>query len=248
MNRWPYLLTVALIVGVQAHGQSPTVAEQYLLTAINQERAAHGLAPVQPDMALQQAAAAHAQLMANQKTISHQLADEPDLPTRASQTGAHFARITENVAEGPSVAGLHSALMKSQGHRTNILDPAVDAIGLAVISRNGQLYAVEDFQATVKSLTLEQQEAAIALLLDAAGIELLPSADARQTCAMPTGYAGHTQPDFILHFTTNNLSHLPAKLRDRLATSQEHRASIGACNGTGATAFSQYTLAVMLYP
>ncbi len=235
-------LLVILFVPLRAQ----TVAEQYLLTAINQERAAQSLRPVRVDAALAQAAALHAEEMARRSTISHQFSGEPDLAGRGSAAGALFDRITENVAEGPSVIGLHDALMHSPGHRANILDPAVDTIGIVVLSRRGQLYAVEDFAHAVAPLTYKQQEAAVALLLDRAGLELLPSNDARRTCALSTGYSGDDPPAFVMRYTTADLSQLPLALKRRLRTGRERQAAVGAC-APDPSAFSQYSIAVLLF-
>ncbi|WP_263381306.1 CAP domain-containing protein [Granulicella arctica] len=230
------------------YAQSSTVAEQYLLSAVNQERALRKLGPVRLDSALVQAAVTHARQMAAHGSISHRFSGEPELSTRGSQAGAHFDRITENVAEGPTAVILHDAWMHSPGHRANILDPDVDAIGIAVLVRNGQLYAVEDFQSTVQSLTLAEQEGAVGLLLDRAGLDLVPDANARKTCAMSAGYAGDQQPSFVVRYTTGDISTLPSKLKERLALAQDHQASVGACSSRGAGAFSTYSIAVVLYP
>ncbi len=237
-----FLLLALLVLPLRAQ----TVAEQYLLTAVNQERAAHRLAPVHLDPALTHAAARHAEEMARRRTISHQFSGEPDLAERGSATGARFDRITENVAEGPSILGVHDALMRSSGHRANILDPAVDAIGIAVVVCHGQLYAAEDFARTVAPLSLDQQEASVAWLLDQAGLELFPGADARQTCVLSTGYSGNALPAFVMRYTTADLSHLPAALIQRLRSGHEHRAAVGAC-APEASPFSQYRLAVLLF-
>ncbi len=240
-----WLMTMPL---AEVRAQTGTVAEQYLLSALNQERVSRNLAPVHLDPALIQAALAHAQQMAEHSGISHRFAGEPELSTRGSLAGAHFDRITENVAEGPTVVILHNAWMHSAGHRANILDPAVDAVGIAVLMRNGQLYAVEDFQSTVVNLTLDEQEREVALLLDRAGVELVPDPSARETCAMTSGYAGEQQPAFVVRYTTGDLSRLPSQLKQRLALARDRQASVGACTSQGARTFSSYSIAVVLYP
>ena len=55
--------------------------------------------------------------------------------------------------------------MNSPKHRANLLDPRVDSIGIRVVSRDGQLYAVEDFDRSVVKLSLAQQESAVQELL-----------------------------------------------------------------------------------
>lgn len=240
--RWLLLLVWAAL-RTAAHAQ--TVSEQYLLSAINGERSAHGLGSLRSDDSLRQAAQQHAGVMAARGAISHQFSGETELSARAADAGARFSRIAENVAEGASVIGLHDALMRSPGHRANILDPAVDAVGIAVVSRRGQLYAVEDFARTVATLTLPEQEAAVAMRLDRLGVELIPGTDARLTCAQAAGYAGE-RPDFVVRYTTTNLALLPASLTQRLQGGRERRAAVGACAPESST-FSQYRIAVLLF-
>lgn len=249
MRKFLVFLVAILFFGLlpKARAQS-TVAVQYLLSATNQERTSHHLPPLRFDAALAQAAFVHATQMADHGTLSHRFPGEPELSTRCAEAGARFNRITENVAEGPTAVDLHEGWMRSPGHRANILDPAVDAVGIAVVTRNGQLYAVQDFQHTIQDLTLEQQEAAVGMLLDQAGLELLPDTDARTTCAMSSGYAGAHQPNFIVRYTTADLSSLPSQLQTRLAKSQDRQASIGACAPTEKNGFTHYKIAILLYP
>ncbi|MEO6803151.1 MAG: CAP domain-containing protein [Granulicella sp.] len=189
-----YTVVAILILGsYPVHAQN-TVAVRYLLSALNQERTSRGITPVRLDAALTQVAVAHAHLMADHGSISHRFSGELNLSARNSAVGAHFDRITENVAEGPTAVALHDAWMHSPGHRANILDRAVDAVGIAVVERSGQLYAVQDFQRTVDNLALDQQEAAVGILLDRAGLELIPGADARLTCAMLLDMPAHNNP------------------------------------------------------
>ncbi|NYF80879.1 CAP domain-containing protein [Granulicella arctica] len=248
----PGVVLLALLTALCARAQlappSLSVAEQYLFSAINQERADRHLAPVRLDAALTQAAVFHAQQMVAHGTISHRFADEPELSARGAAAGAHFELITENVAEGATAVSVQDAWMRSPGHRANILDAAVDAVGISVLTRDGVLYAVEDFQRTVQSLTLEQQEAAVGLLLDQAGLELVPSEDARRTCAMSTGYAGDEQPAFVVRYTTANLALLPSQLTKRLGAGKDHRVAVGACAPARGGSFSTYSIAVVLYP
>jgi hypothetical protein len=244
----PYgVVAILLWSSLSARAQT-TVAVQYLLSAVNQERTSRNLAAVRLDPALTQAASAHANQMADHASISHRFPGESELSARGSVNGAHFDRIAENVAEGPTAVILHNAWMQSAGHRANILDPAVDAVGIAVVERNGRLYAVQDFQHTVQNLTLEQQEAAVGLLLDQAGLDMIPDADARLTCSMTSGYAGKQQPNFVLRYTTANLTILPSQLQTRLAKAQDHQAGVGACISRESGNFSTYSIAVLLYP
>ena len=227
----------------------PSVAEQYLLSAANAERAQRGLQPLHWDRALYDAASYHAEQMAERESISHQYEGEPELMVRGQQAGARFSVISENVAEAPSALVMQEAWMNSSKHRENLLDPRVDSIGIRVIARGDRLYAVEDFDRSVTNLSLEQQEVAVAQLLQSrSSLAILPTtADARRTCAMETGYAGDRRPWFVMRYTADNLTKIPTILEQRLATGSYNAAVVGACPAEGVRNFSAYSIAVMLY-
>jgi hypothetical protein len=190
--------------------------------------------------------------MAAHAGISHQFPGEPELTERAAANGVHFSVVSENVGEAPSVIKMHELWMNSEHHRDNLLDPAVDAMGISVVARGRELYAVEDFAKTVRTYSLAEQESAIASLLvqpGALAVDLSPATTsaARQTCAMETGYAGTRKPWFIMRFTSDTLSILPGELKERLATGRFHQAAVGACPAPSGP-FTAYNLAVLLYP
>jgi uncharacterized protein YkwD len=140
------LMTLVMLYSASARAQQKTSdAEHELFSAVNQERKAHGLRPLKLDEALSNAARLHAQRMAAQGKISHQLSGEPNLLSRARAAGAHFTWLSENVDEGPSAKAIHQSFMKSAQHRANILDGDMDSVGIGVAQRNGQMFAVEDF-------------------------------------------------------------------------------------------------------
>jgi hypothetical protein len=230
-----------------------TVAEQYLLAAANQERSALGLPLLHRDPQLARAAAEHAREMAVRRTISHQFAGEAELSARAAGTGLRFSVVSENVGEAPSAIKIHDMWMRSTHHRDNLLDPAVDAAGISVIARGGELYAVEDFAKTVRAVSLAEQESAIATLVGRTGGMALDQSPgmlsaARQTCAMSTGYAGARKPLFVMRFTSDSLGVLPDQLKTRIASGHFHEAAVGACVDPTKSSFTSYNIAVLLYP
>ena len=243
--------------GAAAMDAGPTVAEQYLLAAVNQERAARGLGRLRRDPLLARAATQHARAMAAHGSISHQFAGEPELSARGAGAGVPFSVISENVGEAPSAVQMHDLWMHSEHHRSNLLDPAIDSAGISVIARGGELYAVEDFAKTVRPASLGEQEFAIAGLIAKTGgqsgrvaLDLRPAtiSDARRTCAMATGYAGERRPWFVMRFTSDSLAVLPDQLKTQLATGRYREASVGACAGSAEGPFTSYNLAVLLYP
>jgi hypothetical protein len=247
----------ALLCGSAQAAGSPSeqasVAEQYLLAAANQERAARGLQPLHRDPALAHAAAQHARQMAEHSGISHQFAGEPELTTRGASAGAAFTLIEENVAEAPSAVQIHDLWMHSDHHRENMLNPLIDAAGISVVERGGELYAVEDFAKITRALGYADQEAAIAALLRRQGRIAIETAgtdvtSARETCARDSGYAGARKPWFVMRFTASSLDRLPDELNTRLASGKYHQAVVGACAGDAHSAFTSYNIAVLLYP
>jgi len=61
------------------------------------------------------------------------------------QAGAHFVWLSENVALGRNPSIIHAEFVKSPPHRANILDTDMNVIGIGIVERNGELFAVEDF-------------------------------------------------------------------------------------------------------
>lgn len=249
------VLAATLLPAMAAMPSSPppaigSVAEQYLFSAANAERAQRGLKPLRWDETLHHAAQRHAGEMAARESISHQYPGELDLAARGRAAGARFTVISENVAEAWSAPVIHEAWMESPDHRANLLDPRVDSVGISVMRRGGQLYAVEDFDRTVVRLSFEEQESAIAQLLQTeARLYMLPNVDdARRTCAMDSGYAGARKPWFVQRFTTASLDRLPETLREKLATGKYHSAAVGACEVRSSGSFTAYGIAVLLFP
>jgi uncharacterized protein YkwD len=252
-NTLAALLALSLFTApavAQIRQDQTSVAEQYLFSAANAERSQRGLPTLRWDAALYTAAATHADTMAAHANISHQFVGEPDLSTRGSRAGAKFSIISENVAMAPNVVQIHDMWMKSPHHRDNLLDATVNRLAIRVVRRNGQLYAVEDFEKVVANLSFYEQEQRISnLLQNTVQISILPPTDdARRTCEMDTGYAGPRKPWYVMRFTAGELNRLPDKLVDKLGSGKYHEAAVGACRASGTRNFSAYNIAVLLYP
>lgn len=137
-------------------------AEQRLLEMANQARAEVGAPPLQFDEGLIQAARIHAQAMAREQQLSHQLKGEPSLPHRLSATSVLLLdRSAENVALDMTADQAHEHLMLSPPHRENLLDASYNVAGFAVIRSAGRLYVVQDFGHSLPAYTPEQTENAI---------------------------------------------------------------------------------------
>ena len=136
-------LTFLSTVAVTQH--SLASPERELFDSTNRERRQHGLPALKWNDALAVAARKHASVMAHQQSLSHQFSGEPSLPTRVNQAGAHFVWLSENVAQGRNASLIHAQLVKSPKHHANILDTDMNSMGIGIVERNGQLFAVEDF-------------------------------------------------------------------------------------------------------
>ena len=138
------MVCVSAIVAGQAQ-TGASAAEQQLFAGVNRARKAQGLPGLKWDETLAAAARRHAGLMAQHNSAEHGYAGEPSLASRATQAGAHFVWLAENVIQGSSVQAIQEEFLKSANHRANMLDTEMNSAGVGVVERGGQLFAVEDF-------------------------------------------------------------------------------------------------------
>jgi len=223
---------------------------QRIFELTNQDRAAQRLQPLKWDPALTVAAVTHADRITEEKTLSHQYAGEADVKTRAAQAGAHFQAIAENIAMGYSAEAIEKQWMNSVQHRQNILDPQMNAIGIAVVEKNRYLYAVEDFANASEALTREQVEQRVSDLLREQKIDPSgPRSVGEEACGMqdgtPASAAEGGQVKAVMRFQTPELSKLPDQVAQQLGSGQFTRAAVGACKSEGT--FTTYRVAVVLY-
>jgi Cysteine-rich secretory protein family len=250
-----------LCAGTNVRAQAPHgSAEQILFDAANRDRAAQKLHPLHWDNSLAAGAREHAQRMAQQNFLSHQLPGEEDFKARAIRAGARFSSLAENIAEGLDAPAIHQMWMDSPPHRGNLLDPKLNSVGIAVAEGHGEMFAVEDFSLAVPELTLEEQELQVAAELIDRNLRVMndirgkKSADAqsmvnaaRNACAQDGKYVGPERHSFVVRYTTSDLSQLPGSLAAHLAKKEFHSAAVGACNAYDSSNFSTYRLAILLF-
>src|SRR4051812_14552407 len=125
---------------VPAAGNLPQVADA-TLCLLNEERAAHGLAPTRANAHLAQASTAYARRMVAEAFFAHVAPDGQALTARLLDAG-YIARgdhyvIGENLAWGQGELATArktvDAWMNSPGHRANVLSRDYDEIGLGVV-------------------------------------------------------------------------------------------------------------------
>jgi hypothetical protein len=259
LSRLCFIFILALVVSVSfaqpaqssQDGKAATIQPEAweIVMLANQARTEQGAGPLKWDPALGEAARRHCLRMAAEGPISHRYGDEPDLSQRAGQAGAHFSLIEENVALGQTPASIHNGWMNSPGHRTNLMNPEVDRVGVAVVASRGVLYAVADYTHGVQALTQVQVETAVAALLRAKGIQPQGDpTDARAYCIQNKGAIARNQPAFRMLWQEANQPRLPKSLLDRIATRQYRQAAVGSCPAQDVEgSFTAYRVAVLLY-
>jgi hypothetical protein len=250
------MLCLTLLAIISSHSASASDAPSYsmqsdvnqLYALANQARAGYGFAPLEWDPALAASAMQHCLLMARAPQIEHRYRNENDVPLRASQAGAHFSLIEENIASGPDASGIQQAWMNSREHRANLLNSSIDRVGLAVVSRNGQLYAVADYARAVPMLTQTQVESAVAAQLRARGVAVLAdTSQARAYCASNGGF-GAVGARLMMRWQNSDVTQLPSNVLRELSSGAYHHAAVGSClDQDQAASFTSYRVAVILY-
>ncbi|MCS6900669.1 MAG: CAP domain-containing protein [Myxococcales bacterium] len=120
--------------------------EATLLAMLNEARRSEGLPPLVRDEALTGVARAHAEAMAKQQVVGHDLG-QGDPQQRAEAAGVRFRILGENVARASSVAQAHRGLWASPSHRKNTLDSRWQRAGVAVVERQGSSWVTVLFAA-----------------------------------------------------------------------------------------------------
>jgi len=206
--------------------------DKSLFDSLNNERSVKGLRLAKWDEGLARAARKHAELMAEENIVVHQLPGEATLVRRAQDAGASFSYITENIGRAEFVKDFHTGWMNSPGHRANILDSGVDSVGIAVVEGTEDLFAVEDFALTAAShsVSFEEQEKQIERLIAARGLSVLHGEnDARRSCSLDHDFMGTSGPRFVAHYETPNLWKMPEDLDKELRSHRYKSAAVAAC-------------------
>jgi uncharacterized protein YkwD len=128
-------LFLPLVVQPGASGLSAD--EQFVLDAVNAERAKGGCAPLSVSAALQQAARAHSDDMAKRDYFNHTDPDGIDVTARAAAAGYGSKYVGENVAAGQNSGQIvmYDATfgwMNSPTHKMNILTCNYTQTGIAL--------------------------------------------------------------------------------------------------------------------
>jgi hypothetical protein len=145
-------LGVALGAGLAvrpARAEDLAAYAQEVLSLVNRERQAAGLAPLTRAPELDQAAQRFASYMGTAHFFDHTGPDGSTLPSRIAAAGYHGYTWAENIAAGQRTPqAVVQDWMNSPEHRANILHSALKEIGIGVARVPGSpmgIYWVQDF-------------------------------------------------------------------------------------------------------
>lgn len=265
MRRVFILILIPQLLVLAGAAQSPPSAslppEQQMLRLTNLERQRAGLSPLDWNAKLAQAAQAHSRKLASHESLSHQFPGEPVLTDRVSVTGARFSALAENVALAGNADEAHEALMNSPGHRANIMNPEYNAVGIAVVWVDRDMYVTEDFARVVPTYSAEQFRA---------GVEASINRVRQQRRIAPADFRGDPEldhaacsnkadPKAILGrvsgatqatvFTASDPSELPSPVVKAASDPSVKRISLGVCYRNDASDnFSKFWVIAAFYP
>lgn len=137
------------VIGLLGHvcaqaRQSPLERQMWRL--VNRDRAKHHLKPLILDARMSAVARAHSRDMREHNFVGHRSNRTGTVKDRFFNARIAASKIAENVALHSSVTGAEAALMKSPGHRKNLLNPDYTHIGIGIVrAANGQFYVTQNF-------------------------------------------------------------------------------------------------------
>lgn len=115
-----------------------------LLALINDSREDHDLNPIELSSEINEIAQAHSDDMADNNFFAHVNLDNKTPDDRRLDAGI-ATPISENIAKDISIEFAHYGLMRSGSHRSNILNPNWERIGIGISEDEGYLYVAEEF-------------------------------------------------------------------------------------------------------
>lgn len=126
-----FIFLLASTPVLYADAQSMSSAEKRILEELNHERIKNGLNPLEWNEQAAAAARAHARLLAENASLSHQFPGEASLPERIGATGVRFTVAAENVARTEWIEDVHPALMDLPAIAPTCSVPGITPLALA---------------------------------------------------------------------------------------------------------------------
>ncbi len=120
-------------------------SEDKMFQWVNEERAKASVKPLVIDEKLVAVARAHSKDMFNRGFFAHENPDGQSPFDRMEKGGVTFEVAGENIAYAPTVELAHNGLMRSPGHRKNILNPDFGHVGYGIIDAGiyGKMFSQE---------------------------------------------------------------------------------------------------------
>lgn len=120
-------------------------SESKMLNLVNEARRKQGVGPLSPNAALIKLSRNYASAMLQKGYFSHYTPEGLSPFDRLAQTGIPYTAAGENLAFAPEVNLAFTGLMRSEGHRKNILDPQFHSVGIGVIDAGlyGKMFVQE---------------------------------------------------------------------------------------------------------
>ncbi len=119
--------------------------ERKMVEMVNRERLKVGLRALQPDPALTKLARMKSRDMAERGYFDHTSPTYGSPFEMMKKFGVSYRAAGENLASAPTIEWAFSSLMKSSGHRANILREGYDRIGIGVVRKGSQLLVTQLF-------------------------------------------------------------------------------------------------------
>jgi len=230
---------------IEQQPSSDDAAARELLELANRARSRAGVAPLQLNRELSQAAGLHTAEMAAQHRLSHQFSDEASLLERlTAASDLHLDQAGENVAFASTVEQAQEALMQSPHHRENLLNPGYSLAGISVV-RNGELlYITEDFGHGGALRAAEQADnevvRAVTEARNQAGVTSLRrtsmTAAGKAACSMAQQKsldAPQLPGRHVVRYTSFSPNELPSAVLRTVTANDVGEFSVGTCYGQG---------------
>lgn len=107
--------------------------EKQMLLLINEERVIRNIEPILMDPNMQKVARTNSRNMFLRGYFSHIDETGHDAYFRLQKAGISASQIAENLAYAPDLKTAHDGLMKSEGHKANIINPVFKRVGIGVV-------------------------------------------------------------------------------------------------------------------
>jgi uncharacterized protein YkwD len=116
-----------------SHPEVRADLEAEMLELVNNERTKRGIRPLQLDPELTAVARAHSKDMFARGYFAHMTPEGKSPFDRMKDANVQFLTAGENLALAHSLSIAHNGLMRSPGHRANILNPAFGRVGIGIL-------------------------------------------------------------------------------------------------------------------